>query len=283
MTFGGERKPRGNRTASRRRVGRRRLGFLLILLIFVLILLALGALFLRVSFGGTVSGTQTVEDSIDSGQEPRIRLINGRGEVSIEGVDGLRSVEYEATKYALGPDVEAARRNASEIPIDISREESEFVIETGKRRDTGADYSLKVPKDSSLEVEVGSGDVRVTGVEGDVTVQSNSGDVIVSDSGGSVTVEAAAGDVSLSGLRTDTGQVDLAVGAGDLTLEDLVLGNIEARVESGDVTLSGRFSGGGRISVETGDVTSRLPQDDARELTLEARVGEVVREEPEEE
>jgi DUF4097 and DUF4098 domain-containing protein YvlB len=264
-------------------VGRRRLGFLLILLIFVLILLALGALFLRGYFGGTVSGTRTIEDSIDSGQEPRIRLINGRGEVSIEGVDGLSSVEFEATKYALGPDEEAARRNASEIPTDFSREESEVEIKTGGARDTGADYSLKVPKGSSLEVENGAGDVRITGVEGDVAVRSESGDMTVANSGGSVTVEAAAGDVSLSGLRTDTGQVDLVVGAGDLTLEDLVLGNIEARVESGDVTLSGRFSGGGRISVETGDVTSRLPQDDTRELTLEARVGKVLREDPVEE
>ena len=50
-------------------------------------------------------------------------------------------------------------------------------------------------------------------------------------------------------------------------------------MEAGNVTLSGRFSGGGRVLVETGDIIVRLPAGDTRELTLEARVGGVVREE----
>jgi len=44
------------------------------------------------------------------------------------------------------------------------------------------------------------------------------------------------------------------------------------------VVLSGRFSGNGRVFVETGTITTRLPAEDTRELTLEANVGEVERE-----
>jgi hypothetical protein len=47
------------------------------------------------------------------------------------------------------------------------------------------------------------------------------------------------------------------------------------------VIVSGRFSGNGRIFVGTGDITTRLPAEDARELTLEANVGKVEREDPE--
>src|SRR3712207_7426883 len=52
----------------------------------------------------------------------------------------------------------------------------------------------------------------------------------------------------------------------------------EARVETGDVTLSGRFSGGGRVSVETGDIIAGPPPEDTRDLTLQTRVGSVLRE-----
>jgi hypothetical protein len=64
-------------------------------------------------------------------------------------------------------------------------------------------------------------------------------------------------------------------------LEDLILGTLEAGVEAGSVTLSGRFSGDGRVSVETGDIIARLPAEDTRDLTLQTRVGSVLREPPE--
>lgn len=279
MNFRSAEEHHRSRPGARRRRGRRRLRLLLLLLVLFLIFLGLGTLFLWRP-GDNVSGTQVVEDSINSGPEPRIQLINDRGAVSVEGVAGLRSVEFVATKYARGSDRDAANRNAAEVPVDVSREESLFVIETRGGRNTGADYALRVPTDSSLEIEVGAGDVRVRDLEGDVAVRAEAGDVTVADSRGSVTVEVSAGDVALSDIRTDTGQVELTVGTGDVSLENLVLGSIEARVETGDVTLSGRFSGGGRVSTRTGNITSRLPQDDTRELTLEARVGEVVREAP---
>lgn len=279
MSFRSAEEPHHGRPGARRRRGRRRLRLLLLLLVLFLIFLGLGTLFLWRT-GDNISGAQVVEDSINSGPEPRIRLINDRGAVSVEGVADLRSVEFAATKYARGPDRDAARRNAAEVPIDISREESLFVIETRAGRDTGADYALRVPTDSSLEIEVGAGGVRVRGLQNDVTVRAEAGDVTVADSRGSVTTEVPAGDVALSDIRTDTGQVEVTVGTGDVSLENLVLGSIEAQVETGDVTLSGRFSGGGRISTRTGSITSRLPRDDARELTLEARVGEVVWEAP---
>jgi hypothetical protein len=65
---------------------------------------------------------------------------------------------------------------------------------------------------------------------------------------------------------------------GDVSLEDLILGTLEASVEAGDVTFSGRFSGGGRVTVETGDIVARLPPEDTRDLTLETRIGSVLRE-----
>ena len=123
------------------------------------------------------------------------------------------------------------------------------------------------------------GDVEVFGLDNDVTARAEAGDINVQNVRGSVMVEAPQGDVKLERVSTETGNAGVTVGSGDLELKDLVLGILEVRVDAGDVTLSGRFSGGGRISVETGNINAQLPSEDAKDLELETRVGEVVREE----
>jgi hypothetical protein len=266
-----------------RRGGWPRLSPLLLLLaVLLLAFLAVAAMILWRSMGDTLSGTSVTKDSIDSGPEPRVRLTNGAGQVRVEGVDGLESVEYEVTKYAVGPDPAAAKKEASEVPVDLSRDDSTFVLETDGGRDTGANYVLRMPSRGAVEVESEAGDVEVAGLSGNVRVLAEAGDVTVQGVGGGVRVESPQGDVAISDINTETGQTELEVGSGDVSLRDVIVGTLEAHVESGDVALSGRFSGSGRIFVETGDITANLPPEDTRELTLETRVGKVVRETPSE-
>lgn len=288
MSFRGGEDPRrdetpSGQTASRAERGRGRPPRLLplLLLLAVLALVAVAVAFLWRSLGESVPGTSVAKDSIDSaGPQPRVRLTNAAGRVRVEGVEDSRSVEYEATRYAMAADPAAAKQRASEVPVDISREDSEIVIETDGGDDAGADYALIMPAGGSVEVESGAGDVEVSGLSGNVTVGAEAGDVTVRDVGGNVRVEAPQGDVTVANINTDTGGAELEVGSGDVFLEDLILGTLEAGVEVGTVTLSGRFSGGGRVSVETGDIVAALPAEDTRDLTLQTRVGRVLREPP---
>ena len=253
---------------------------LLLLAVLLLTVLLVAVLFLWRSLGDSLSGSSVARDSIDSGTTPRVRLTNGPGQVSVEGVKGIDSVDYEVTRHAVAGDPAAAKEKAAGVPIDFSREDSTIVLETDGGRNTGADYALRIPAGGSVEVESEAGDVEVSGLSGNVTVRAEAGDVTVRDVGGAVTVEAPQGDVTLSDVSTDTGQAELEVGSGDVTLENVVVGTLEARVEAGDVTLSGRFSGGGRVFVETGDIAANLPPEDTRDLTLEASIGQVVRQPP---
>ena len=252
---------------------------LLLLAALILALLAVAAVLLWRSLGDSISGTSVAQDSIDSaGPKPRVHLTNAAGRVRVEGVEGSNSVEYEATRYAMGPDPAAAKQRASEVPVDISREDSRITIETDGGRDTGADYDLRVPAGSSVDIESEAGDVEVSGLTGNVRVAAEAGDVTIGNVGGGVNVSVPQGDVTVANVNTDTGGAELEVGSGDVFLEDLILGTLEASVEAGSVTLSGRFSGDGRVSVETGDIIARLPAEDTRDLTLQARVGKVLRE-----
>ena len=243
-----------------------------------LVLLVILAVFLLRMLGDEVPGASVARDSIDSAREPKVSITNGPGDVAVEGTSGPEVVEYEVTRYAVAGDPEAARSAASEVPIDVSREGSTVTLETDGGGETGADYAVRMPAGGDVEVEVEEGDVEVTGLDGSVTVRAESGDVTVRDSAGDVTVEAEQGDVTVGGMRTDTGNLELTVGSGDVTLDDLIVGTLEAAVEAGDVTLSGRFSGEGRVSVETGDITADLPSGDATNLALETVVGGVSRE-----
>lgn len=253
---------------------------LVALLALVIIALIVGAMILWRSLGTNLSGTVTTSDSVDTGADPKVTLTNTAGQISVEGVNDLRKVEFEATKHALGKDPSTAKQNAADVQVDIAREGGEVSLQTNGGRGSGADYVLRVPTGASVEVESEAGDVDVTWLNGAVSIVAEAGDVRVSKIKDSVRVEAPQGDVSVSEIKTDTGQTELEVGSGDVDLENLIVGTLEVSVESGDVIVAGRFSGNGRIFVDTGDITTRLPAEDARELTLEANVGKVEREDP---
>jgi len=245
-----------------------------------LLLLALvaGVFLLRLSYGDRVGGTSVFEDSVDSGSEPVVRLTNGPGRVRVEGSEGLETVEISAKRYARGSSSAAAKENAANVPVNVDNESPELQISSDGGGGIGVDYDVKVPPGSTVEVESAAGDVEVSGLESDATVRAEGGDVSVEDVRGSVTIDAPRGDVAVQSSGTETGRAEITVESGDLSLEDVIFGILESQVEAGEVTLSGRFSGSGSIFVETGSISVRLPPEDARELDLQTRVGEVVRE-----
>lgn len=245
--------------------------------LLALALVVVGGVLLWRWYGDQTGGTSPFEDSVASGPEPLVRLTNGPGQVRVEGAE-VEGVEISAERYARGSDPAAARANASRVAVDVAREGSTLEISSDGGRGTGVDYSLRVPEGSEVEVESAAGDVEISGVADAVRAKAEMGDVTVREIRGSVTVESPRGDVTVEGVSTETGDVELSVGSGDVVLRDLLVGILEARVEAGSAELLGRFAGGGRLLVETGSISVRVPPEDVRELVLETRVGEVARE-----
>lgn len=179
------------------------------------------------SYGDRVGGASVYEDSIESGPEPVVRLVNGLGRVHIEGVGRQESVEISARRYARGRNPAAAKENAAEVPVNVASEGSTIELSSDSGRGTGVDYDLRVPPGSIVEVESEAGDVEVSGLDNTVTVLARSGDVSVEDIQASVGIESQAGDVTVRSVSTETGNVEISVGSGDLTLTDLVVGILE--------------------------------------------------------
>ncbi len=253
-------------------------GLVVIVVGLLALALVVGAILLWRWYGNQTEGTSIFEDSIATGPEPVVRLTNGPGQIRVEGVEGLDAVEVTAKKYARGSDPAAAKENAAGVDVNTSREGSTLEISSDEGRGTGVDYALRVPVGGRVEIESAAGDVEVLGLAGDVSALAEAGDVTVRDARGSVTIETPKGDVAVEDMSTETGKATISTGSGDVSLGDVAVAILDARVEAGDVELLGRFSGGGQVYVETGSITVRLPPEDARELDLDARVGEVVRE-----
>jgi hypothetical protein len=104
----------------RRRPPAFRLGLVPVVAGLLLLALLIGLVLLWMSYGDRAGGASVFEDSIDTGPEPVVRLTNGPGRVSIEGVDGLENVEINAKRYARGRNTAAAKENAAEVPVESS-------------------------------------------------------------------------------------------------------------------------------------------------------------------
>jgi DUF4097 and DUF4098 domain-containing protein YvlB len=122
-----------------------------------------------------------------------------------------------------------------------------------------------------LLVDTGSGDVRVSDVEGDVSLDTGSGTVTVDGvSGRDVRIDTGSGGVTAARVRAD--DVNIDTGSGDVRLDLLSdLESLYVDTGSGDVTIDVPADLGAQVDIETGsgeidlqDVTvrtTRLEQD----------------------
>lgn len=97
-------------------------------------------------------------------------------------------------------------------------------------------YTIRVPASVEVDIDSGSGDVRVRDLTGGVTVRTGSGDVTVGNAGGRLDVRTGAGSIRATGLGGDAA---MRTGSGSLTATwTTVPRSVDARTGSGDLTVT---------------------------------------------
>jgi hypothetical protein len=131
-------------------------------------------------------------------------------------------------------------------------------------RGCSVDYELVVPRGTAVsgdggsgtvvvqgvgevDVELGSGDIRVREVSGAVGARTGSGEVTLVHVAGPVDVQSSSGSISGSGL---SGPVVADTSSGDVVLKLTRAQEVRASTSSGDVDLT---VPAGRYRVDTGD------------------------------
>lgn len=130
-------------------------------------------------------------------------------------------------------------------------------------------FEISVPRQTSLELKTGGGDVRATDLEGAFRLKTSGGDVEASDVKGDLDGETSGGDMSVQHLN---GNLVLRTSGGDIRAED-ISGRVDVHTSGGDVEVSlmrGNAQGG---VVETSGGEIDVALDPVVNLDLEASAG----------
>lgn len=117
-------------------------------------------------------------------------------------------------------------------------------------RNVSIDYEIVVPEGTSLDVNTGSGDLEISGLNGGVEATTGSGDVELSDIGGDVAARTGSGDIIGENIA---GEIEANTGSGDVELSQTAQGDVSIATGSGDVELTG-IRGGLQIGSGSGDI-----------------------------
>ncbi len=199
---------------------------------------------------------RTLEESHPAGGVDRLRIINGVGDVTmVSGDTDVIHVEITLTPRRGGvfssmkkaeQEVEAAVLNASEhnrklrLELDSVSDEPRFE----------ARWMVTVPSRVGVELELGVGDVRLSGLAGGVEMEVGVGNATIEVSEGDVEVSVGVGNGTVRGPAEAFGSASASGGVGGASID------AEGEVNSGKgfVGHSSSWRGEGtyRIELEVG-------------------------------
>jgi DUF4097 and DUF4098 domain-containing protein YvlB len=180
------------------------------------------------------AGTE-VDKTCDAATDAHVRVKSIAGSVRIEAWENSQ-VHVTGT---LGPDVERLEFACSGKVVTV-----EVIVPKSHSRHIDSDLVVSVPKDSSLDAETVSADLRVSDVKGAINASTVSGDLDIERGMGTVQAESVSGDVTLS---ADSPSVDVKTISGDASVAGNI-GAIRGKSVSGDLTVSGVVE---RVNVES--------------------------------
>ncbi|MBN2445898.1 MAG: DUF4097 family beta strand repeat protein [Phycisphaerae bacterium] len=200
------------------------------------------------------------------------------GDVTIVVDSDADEVTIEGVITAYGDTTEDAEANLAEFSVELVESESDSDVVTLSISGTtsedwfgGADVEIELPDGVVLEIEVGTGDVTITGNTEDVDVIIASGDLMLSEIEGNIDIDLEDGDIEMT---TVEGDIQIEQSSGNLTIDDL---SGELDIVAGDVdvvvSVSPPDEGTVAIDVVTGSIDLTIPMDFEGDLDLETAIG----------
>ncbi|MEQ1757352.1 MAG: DUF4097 family beta strand repeat-containing protein [Vicinamibacterales bacterium] len=194
---------------------------------------------------GTFSRTLEVTGPV------QLEIETGAGEISIRAVDsGPMRVEGRVSaggrRFWNSEDGADRVREIQKAP-PIEQAGNDIHIGRWPRwNNVRISYLVTVPRDTSLRLRTGSGDVVIGDLKGPVAAQLGSGNIRVGRVGGDVRVRTGSGDIE---LQEALGAINVSTGSGDVLVQATGASRAEVTTGSGDVEVEGA---GGALRVRTG-------------------------------
>ncbi|WP_430497156.1 DUF4097 family beta strand repeat-containing protein [Micromonospora trifolii] len=185
-------------------------------------------------------------DNTEAARITTVRLSGGSGDVVIRGTGPASEVRIKRVVRYQGGEPDNAR-------YEIKG--SELVLNTDCGSRCSISYEVTVPEGVAVQGETSSGNVELSRV-GTVELQVSSGDVRVSGASGAVGVEARSGNIEVNEAAA---AVRLRASSGDISARRLG-GTVDAEASSGNVNVELDKPASARVHASSGDVTLLVPQ-----------------------
>jgi len=168
----------------------------------------------------------------------------GSGFLYVTGEDSLRGIEVEAEIIVKGKsekDIENYVKNF--VKLELKKQGSKAVLISMFKnqfpninfRTRVINLTVRVPKDMDVDVDDGSGEVKIAQIDGNIQIDDGSGEITVRDIRGDVEVDDGSGTVD---VRNVTGSVTVDDGSGTIEVSD-VGENVKVSDGSGSIYIDG--------------------------------------------
>ena len=185
-------------------------------------------------------------------------LTTGSGSVTIRTGNSSQvevTAHIKATNWFGGDASERVKRIEANPPVQQSGNDIRIghIDDTELLHNISISYDLVVPAETQLRSHTGSGNQSVEGLHGRIEIESGSGGLKISDIGDTVRAETGSGDIAIDRVK---GNVRTKAGSGSIRATD-VAGGFEGHTGSGHITLEQTASGAVRADTGSGGMDLR--------------------------
>lgn len=146
----------------------------------------------------------------------------GAGSLEIIGVDGLTNIILEADIYTyeeMEPNLSLTQKGNTAYLV------AEFGPRFGSGNSPYIDLVIKVPAKMTLDIDDGSGSIKLSGIDADIKIEDGSGsieiqggrDLNIQDGSGSIILSNVQGNIELD---DGSGSIDISKVNGDVNITD---------------------------------------------------------------
>ncbi|MGE5376464.1 MAG: DUF4097 family beta strand repeat-containing protein [Bacteroidota bacterium] len=217
---------------------------------------------------------------VDATKPVTLKVEDAAGGVTVTGAD-VANVQVKAVKTAY--DSTQARADAELKTIKYTIEQTGNVITLkyelpksmnfNNKVDT-VDFIVTVPTETSVDINSSTGNVDVSGLQGQVAIENRFGDITVGKVDGALQAKTNSGSVDVTSVAAGTGNINLNSGFGTIAMVQASGADVQVESSSGALHLKNvRASGDMGLSSDFGTV--KFDSGSAASLTASTKSGAV--------
>ncbi|KPZ56158.1 hypothetical protein AN391_02307 [Pseudoalteromonas sp. P1-13-1a] len=178
---------------------------------------------------------QTQQLSLPSNNLEYLNVLSGAGSLEIKGSPNATSISVDATIYTADIEDEytlTLEQNGKQANL-VAQNKSQNGINFYSGQSPHIDVVVTVPSNLNLDIDDGSGDMRISNVRGTLTVEDGSGSIAINNINGAVDVDDNSGDLVIEHVQAS---VTIEDGSGNIRVNH-AKGLTITESGSGDVSI----------------------------------------------